>query len=316
MTTTVPTQDGGAAADGTGRANNAGTGDKDAASAGTPATAAAAGATEEREPDILRTVADGIMTVTLNRPQAGNAITAEQREKLIAWLAEANESTTVRCVVLGATGRFFCAGADLRQTGPTPPRPEGAPEKIVGDIRRTMINGSQRLIHAILDCEKPVIAKVGGTAAGIGAHIAFACDLVIASQQARFIEVFARRGLAVDGLGTWLLPRLVGLTRARELALLAEDVPAERAEQIGLVTRVVPAEDLDRAVAELAAKLASGPTKAYGATKWLLNRSLDVDRHTLAQEEAWAVEVLSNSVDADEGVASFVERRPTRFRGF
>ncbi|MCK9898194.1 enoyl-CoA hydratase/isomerase family protein [Frankia sp. AgB32] len=267
-------------------------------------------------PDILRDVADGILTITLNRPQAGNAITADQIESIIAWLDEASADVTIRAVVLGATGRFFCTGADLRASGPAPVRPEGAPDKLVGDLRRVMLRGAIRLISAILDCEKPVIAAVSGTAAGIGAHLAFACDLVVASEKATFIEVFARRGLAVDGLGTWLLPRLVGLARARELVLLAEDIPAARAAEIGLITRVVPAEEVDATVADLARRLADGPTRAHGANKWLLNRSLDTDRGGLSQDEAWIVEVLSNTVDSAEGVASFVERRPTRFRGF
>ncbi|WP_261567319.1 enoyl-CoA hydratase/isomerase family protein [Frankia gtarii] len=267
-------------------------------------------------PDITLTVLDGIATITLNRPRAGNAITAAQRETLIGWLDQASADVSIRCVVLGATGRHFCTGADLRQSGPGPDRPEGVPEPVVGDIRRRMLRGTHRLIHAVLDCEKPVIAAVGGAAAGIGAHLAFACDIVIASHEAKFIEVFARRGLVVDGLGTWLLPRLIGLARARELALLAEDVSARRAEQIGLITRAVPADVLDATVADLAAKLAAGPTRAHSASKWLLNRSLDVDRHTHAQEEAWVVELLSGSVDATEGVASYVERRPTHFLGF
>ncbi|MDT3444204.1 MULTISPECIES: enoyl-CoA hydratase/isomerase family protein [unclassified Pseudofrankia] len=266
--------------------------------------------------EITLDVQDGIATITLNRPDAGNALTADQREKIIAWLDQFNEDPTVRCVVLTATGRFFCTGADLRNQSAPPARPDDVPEKLVGDVRRAMLRGAIRLIHAILDCEKPVVAAVNGTAAGIGAHIAFACDIVVATEKAKFIEVFARRGLAVDGLGTWLLPRLVGLTRARELVLLAEDVPAPRAAEIGLITRSVPADEFDATVADIAGRLAAGPTRAHSANKWLLNRSLDVERHTLAQEEAWIVDVMSNTVDSNEGVASFVERRPTRFRGF
>ncbi|MBX6390332.1 MAG: enoyl-CoA hydratase/isomerase family protein [Frankia sp.] len=266
--------------------------------------------------EVTLDISDGIATITLNRPDAGNAITAAQREAIIAWLEQFNEDPTVRCVVITGTGRFFCTGADLRNQAPPPPRPADIPEKLVGDVRRAMLRGAIRLIHAILDCEKPVVAAVNGTAAGIGAHIAFACDIVIATEKAKFIEVFARRGLAADGLGTWLLPRLVGLTRARELVLLAEDVPATRAAEINLITRAVPEDAFAAEVAGVARKLAEGPTRAHSANKWLLNRSLDVERHTLAQEEAWIVDVMSNTHDAGEGVASFVERRPTRFRGF
>jgi 2-(1,2-epoxy-1,2-dihydrophenyl)acetyl-CoA isomerase len=187
---------------------------------------------------------------------------------------------------------------------------------MVGDVRRTMLRSALRLVSAVLDCEKPVIAAVQGTAAGLGAHLAFACDLVVASEDATFIEVFSRRGLLADALGTWLLPRMVGLQRAKELVLLAEDVPARRAHEIGLVTRVTGAGDLDAEVGRIADKLAAGPTRTFAADKFLLNRSLDVDRHTLAAEEAWLVDGLAATHDAVEGVASFVARRTPQFRGF
>jgi 2-(1,2-epoxy-1,2-dihydrophenyl)acetyl-CoA isomerase len=268
--------------------------------------------------DITLDVSEGIATITMNRPDAGNALTGDQRIQMVEWLERANEDPTIRCVVIGATGRFFCTGADLRASAENepPPRPEGAPDRLVGDTRRMMLRGAITLINAVLDCEKPVIASVPGTAAGIGAHLAFACDLVVAVDTAKFIEVFARRGIAVDGLGTWLLPRLIGLQRAKELVLLAEDVSATRAHEIGLVSRVVPADQLDATVAEIAQRLAAGPTRAHSVNKWLLNRSLDVDRHTLAGEEAWIVDVLGNTFDSGEGVASFVERRPANFKGF
>jgi 2-(1,2-epoxy-1,2-dihydrophenyl)acetyl-CoA isomerase len=176
---------------------------------------------------------------------------------------------------------------------------------VIGERRRMMLRGAITTVNAILDCEVPVIAAVQGTAAGIGAHIALACDLVIASENAKFIEVFARRALAADGLGTWLLPRLIGLQRAKELVLLAEDITAQRAHEIGLVTRVVPADDL-----------ADGPTRAHAVNKWLLNRSLDVDRTTMAQEESWMVDVMAQSLDSDEGVNSYLEKREPKFRGY
>ena len=263
-------------------------------------------------------VADGIATITIDRPEAGNALTSEQRVKMGEWLGRADEDLAIRCVVLQATGRFFCTGADL--SGGAPPtasaRPADAPERVIGERRRMMLRGAITTVNAILDCEVPVIAKVQGTAAGIGAHLAFACDLVIASENAKFIEVFARRALAADGLGTWLLPRLVGLQRAKELILLAEDVSAARAHEIGLVTRVVPADELDANVTELARRLADGPTRAHSVNKWLLNRSLDVDRATMAQEEAWIVDVMAQSLDSEEGVSSFMEKRAPNFRGY
>ena len=266
--------------------------------------------------EILFDVEDGILRVTLNRPEMGNAVTQDQRMRLAEWIERANEDHSIRCVVIGATGRFFCTGADLRTQREPVELPEGQPERVVGDTRRMMTRGAIATVNSIIDCEKPVIAAVQGTAAGIGCHIAFACDLVVASEDAKFVEVFARRGLAIDGLGAWLLPRLIGLQRAKELVLLADDVSAARALEIGLVTRVVPAAELEATVDELAHRLASGPTKAHTVNKWLLNRSLDVDRHTLAGDEAWIVDVMANTIDSGEGVASFVERRPPNFRGF
>jgi len=265
--------------------------------------------------DIIFAVDDGVLRITLNRPDMGNAVTQDQRRQLGEWIERANENHTIRCVVLGATGRFFCTGADLSAPRDEAPLPEGEPERVVGDTRRTMLRGAIATVHSILDCEKPVVAAVQGTAAGIGCHLAFACDLVVAAESAKFIEVFARRGLAVDGLGSWLLPRLVSLQRAKELVFLADDVPARRALEIGLVTRVVPDDELAVTVDELARRLASGPTKAHMVNKWLLNRSFDVDRHTLAGEEAWIVDVMANTLDSGEGVASFLERRPPNFRG-
>ena len=219
-------------------------------------------------------------------------------------------------MVLTATGRHFCTGADLRASRPGPERPDGAPEKVVGDVARMLAGGAQRLIAAIADCDKPVIAAVNGTAAGIGAHMALACDLVLAAEGARFIEVFVRRGLVPDGGGAWLLPRLVGLSKAKELMFFGDDLGAVEAERLGLVNRVVPADKLGQVAAEWAGRLAVGPTRSIGLTKRLLNRSLESDRATAFREEALAQELNMTTQDANEGVAAFVERRDPRYRGW
>jgi 2-(1,2-epoxy-1,2-dihydrophenyl)acetyl-CoA isomerase len=270
----------------------------------------------ESTEEITFRLEDGILRATLTRPEAGNAMTHDQRRRLLAWLERANEDPGVRCVVLGATGRFFCTGADLRNGTPPPPRDEKFPEKLVGDARRVMVRGAIKLVAAIMDCEKPVIASVQGTAAGIGSHVALACDLVYASNDAKFIEIFARRGLVADGLGTYLLPRLIGLQRAKELIFFADDIPAQRAYELGMITRAVPADELETVVDEAATRLATGPTAAHRANKWLLNRSFDVDRATLAAEEAWLVDIMTTTEDSQEGVASFLERRPPVWRGY
>ncbi|MFP3991768.1 enoyl-CoA hydratase-related protein, partial [Streptomyces sp. E11-3] len=188
-------------------------------------------------------------------------------------------------------------------------------ERVPGDVARTIRQGAQRLIAAVLDCEKPVIAAVNGTAAGIGAHLAFACDLVIAAEQAKFIEVFVRRGLVPDGGGAYLLPRLIGPQRAKELMFFGDSVPAVEAERIGLVNRVVPGEDLEKTARAWAERLAQGPTRALALTKQLVNASLDGDRTAAFAAEASAQEINMTTRDANEGVASFVERRTPRYNG-
>ncbi|QFZ75755.1 enoyl-CoA hydratase/isomerase family protein [Streptomyces fagopyri] len=258
---------------------------------------------------LIRHATDNAVSwITLDRPQTMNALTWDQRERVIALLASASADPDVRAVVITATGRGFCAGADLR----------GAPaagERITGDVARTLRLGAQRLVAAVLDCEKPVIAAVNGTAAGLGAHLALACDLVLAAEPARFIEVFVRRGLVPDGGGAYLLPRLIGPQRAKELMFFGDALTARDAERLGLVNRVVPPEDLEKTAREWAERLATGPTRALALTKQLVNASLDTDRTAAFAAEAAAQEINMTTADAKEGVASFVERRAAEYRG-
>ncbi len=265
---------------------------------------------------VLTRTENGVLWITLNRPEVANSITPDQRNYIIDLLAEANSSFEVRAVVLTANGKFFCTGADLRTPRAAVARPADVPERVLGDARRMMLTGAIRLMTAIMDCEKPVIAAVPGTAAGIGAHMAFAADLVIAADTAKFIEVFVRRGLVCDGLGTYMLPRLIGLQKTKELVFFGDDIPAQRAAELGLVNKVVPADELESATREWAERLATLPTKSIMMNKWLINRSLDVDRATIAHDEAWAVELITTTEDSKEGVASFVERRAPNFRGY
>ena len=267
--------------------------------------------------DLLTGTDTGVLSITLNRPDAGNALTPAQRDELIALLEGANADLAVRAVVLGANGKHFCTGADLRaDRSGGPALPEGAPSRPVGTVSRMIATGAQRLIAAVLDCEKPVIASVGGTAAGIGAHLALACDLVIAAEGARFIEVFVRRGIVPDGGGCYLLPRLTGVHKAKELVFFGDDLSAADALDVGLVNRVVPPEELDAVTREWASRLAAGPTVALGLAKRLLNRSLDSDRATAFAEEAAAQEIAMATDDAQEGVGAFVARRTPEFKGW
>ncbi len=257
---------------------------------------------------VLHTTGDHVLSLTLNRPESLNALTPGQREEIIRLLAEASATAEVRAVVITGSGRGFCAGADLRGAGP-------AGERVTGDVARTLRTGAQRLITAVLDCEKPVIAAVNGTAAGLGAHLAFACDLVLAAESARFIEVFVRRGLVPDGGGAYLLPRLIGPQRAKELMFFGDALTAPDAERLGLVNRVVGDEELAETARAWAERLASGPTRALALAKQLVNASLDTDRTAAFAAEAAAQEINMTTADAREGVRSFVERRGAEFEG-
>ncbi len=258
----------------------------------------------------------GIAWITLNRPDVKNAISPDQRNRVIALLSEASADLGVRAVVLCATGDAFCTGADLRARRDPAPRPADAPERAAGEVAKMIREGAQALVAAVMDCEKPVIAAVGGTAAGIGAHLAFACDLVIAAEGVRFIEVFVRRGLVPDGGGAYLLPRIVGPQKAKELLFFGDDLSATDAAALGLVNKVVAADQLGTTVDEWAGRLAVAPTRALALTKALVNHSLDSDRATAFAEEATAQELNMATADANEGVAAFVERRNPTFRGW
>jgi len=268
--------------------------------------------------ELLAETRDQVLWLTLNRPDAGNAITPAVRNRMIEHLEAANSSFDVRAIVLTAAGeRHFCTGADLRAgRAAPPPRPEGAPERASGDAARMIRTGIQRLIGSMLDCEKPILCAVNGTAAGGGAAMVLASDLVVAADHGRIIQVFVRRGLIPDGGGTYLLPRLVGLQKAKELVFFGDDLAAADAERIGLVNKVVPGAELTATATEWAARLASGPTRTIGFAKRLLNRSLDTDRTTMFEEESVYVELVTATEDSTEGVASFVERRPTEFKGW
>jgi 2-(1,2-epoxy-1,2-dihydrophenyl)acetyl-CoA isomerase len=268
--------------------------------------------------DLLRRVEDGILWITLNRPDAGNAMTTPMRDTIGDWMIEASGDPWVRAVVLTAAGeKGFCTGADIRsQRRDPPPKPEGAPEKIVGDPARVIRTGWGRLVQSIMDCEKPVIAGVNGTAAGGGMHLALACDLVVMAEEAKFISVFVRRGIAPDAGGAYILTRLVGLSKAKELFFFGDDIPAAEAYRIGLANKVVPRADLEKTLQEWAGRLASGPTKAIAFAKLLANRAMDSDRHTAFWDEGYAQELVSSTEDSKEGMLSFVERRPAEFKGW
>ena len=262
-------------------------------------------------------IIDQVAWITINNPDKGNAMSPGMRDRMTGLFESLNGQFDARAVVLTATGqKLFCPGADISVGREYAQRPDDAPALAVGEPRRMMLRGQHPLMSSILDCELPVIAAVNGTAAGMGVHLALMCDLVMMADHAKFIEVFARRGLVPDAMGTWILPRLIGPMKTKELMFFADDIPADYALELGLCNKVVPGEELIPSVMEWAVRLATGPTKAHMFTKWLVNRSLDVDRRTITEEESWAVELNNGTMDAQEGVNSFRERRDPNWRGF
>jgi 2-(1,2-epoxy-1,2-dihydrophenyl)acetyl-CoA isomerase len=247
---------------------------------------------------------EGVRVITLNRPDVLNAFDAKLGEELLDALAKADGDAQVRCVVLTGAGRAFCSGADLR--GHTPG------ETSLGALLRARYN---RIILRLRTTEKPVVAAVNGVAAGAGCNLALAADLRVASDRASFIEVFTRVGLIPDSGGTWLLPRFVGVGRALEMMFFAEPVDAAAAERLGLVNRVVPADDLMPRALEWAARLAQGPTRAYGLIKRGVDRALALDLRGALEYEAYLQEIAGRSEDHREGVASFLAKRAPAYVG-
>lgn len=248
-----------------------------------------------------------VATVTFTNPGKKNAIPASAWPEIEAAFREVAADSQVRCLVVTGAGDDFCSGADLSGEG------GGG-----GGSHRHQLQQMRAIsaaIEALHSVPQPVVARVAGVCVGVGMNIALGCDLVIAADDARFSEIFARRGLSIDGGGSWVLPRIIGLQRAKELALLGDIIGAAEAERLGLVTRVVPRADLDGTVVELAGRLAAGPPLALSMTKRLLNQSAQVTLPQALEAEAQAQTVNFGSRDTAEAMVAFIERREPRFEG-
>ncbi|MGH9029425.1 MAG: enoyl-CoA hydratase [Acidimicrobiales bacterium] len=250
---------------------------------------------------------EGVVSVTLNRPERKNAANGLMWKELNEVFTEVAHGRDDRVLVITGAGGAFCSGADIAD----PSGVSGDPQ----DPHLVRMRFLGEVMLALHEVPKPTVAKVRGIAAGAGLSLALGCDLVVASDNARFSEIFAKRGLSVDGGSSWLLPRLIGLHKAKELAYFADIVSAREAESLGLVNRVVPDDELDSFVDDWARRLAQGPPVAVSMTKKLLNDGLNLTMAQALENEARSQTVNFFTEDTAEAMRAFAEKREPRFKG-
>jgi enoyl-CoA hydratase/carnithine racemase len=255
--------------------------------------------------------ADGVVTVALNRPEKKNAINGPMWRELIEVFDEVADTPSDRVLVITGAGDGFCSGADLSPgDNPDLERQDGG---IGSTYRQMRVVGRAALrLHHL---PQPSIAAVNGVAAGAGLNLALGCDLIVASERARFSEIFSKRGLNVDFGGSWVLPRLVGLHKAKELVFFADVIEADEAERIGIVNRVVPADDLAKVVGEMATRLAALPPVQLAISKRLLNQSFQVSMADALEFEDTAQSMNFASKDTAEAMVAFLQKREPKFTG-
>ncbi len=259
--------------------------------------------------NILYEIDGGICRITLNRPQVYNALNAALIKDITTAVTQAGVDETIRVIVITGVGdKAFCSGADLK---------DGISQATNGQLSlgKSLREGYHPMIMAIRNIEKPVLARVNGVAAGAGCSLALACDVIIASEEAYFSQIFVNIGLMPDAGSTFFLPRLVGSLKAFELCSTGRRVYGPEAMSIGLVSRVVPASDLDQTVNEIAAAYATAPTKAVGVMKKVLNQSLYSSLEHQLEQEADSQDTLGKSADAMEGISAFLMKRKANFTG-
>lgn len=253
---------------------------------------------------------DGVLRITIERPGRKGSMDDSMGQALIGHLVAAGQDESVRSILLRSAGDDFCAGSDLvAKNAPSGERPRA------GSIQRRLPSTFHRLIPLVLETQVPVVSAVRGWAAGLGFHLALASDFCVAADDARFWEPFLARGFTPDSGATWLLPRFVGLARARQLLLLGRELSGAEAADWGLIHQSVPSGEVDDAADALAVRLAAAPTVAVGLTKWLLATSTAADLADQLRNEAFALELSSRSEDFREGLAAFREKRDPHFGG-
>lgn len=262
--------------------------------------------------DLLQRERQGaVETLTFNRPEVLNALNASLAEAITEALADAEIDESVRCVVLRGGGGHFMAGGDLKSFGPMLEAPPAERQRNF----EAFVHQVHPMIRSIRRMPKPVIASVEGAAGGFGLSLLMACDLAIAADTSIYTMAYCQIGTSPDGSSTFFLPRMVGLKKAMELALLSERFGAEEAARLGIINRAVPADELAGETAALAARLAAGPTGAYARTKNLLNQSVGLDMERQLSMEAEAFAACAASDDFVEGVSAFVAKRAPVYKG-
>lgn len=252
---------------------------------------------------------DGALRITLDRPARKNSLDTIAIRRIVAALETAATDDSLRVVVLAGSGADFCSGADWVASNSAGTRPR------TGSLQRRTALQAHRLIELLVEIQLPVVCGVRGWAAGLGFQLALAADFTIASESACFWQPFIERGFSADSGATWLLPRLVGVARAKELLLLGRKLSGAEAASWGIIHRAVPDGELESATAALVGQLAEGPTVALGLTKHCIHRSLETGLAEAMRGEAFALELSSRSADFREGLLAFKERRPARFEG-
>ena len=255
---------------------------------------------------ILYDVSDGVATITLNRPETLNAFDDQMTAETIDAFKQAGRDEHVRCVVITGAGRGFSSGQDLKSF-----EERGDDITISDHLRR----GYNRLVKTMTTLQKPIIGAINGVAAGAGCGVALACDIRLASDQASFIQLFSKVGLAPDTGSTWFLPRLIGYARAFEMAAMADKVDATKALQWGLVNAVYPAQQLQENVTAWALRLAQGPTLAFALTKRAMYQAMNKTLSEALEYEALLQDIAGSSDDHHEGVAAFLEKRSPEYKG-
>lgn len=258
----------------------------------------------------VQITADGaVLTITLRRPEMGNALRQNDCAAVREAVLKVDGGSAVRAILIRAEGRHFCTGADLVSANAADVKPPA------GHLSRGLAIGAHGMIDALWNCPVPTVAAAQGKCIGLGLHLAVVCDFTVAADDATFLELFCQRGFSVDSGGSFLLPRLIGLRRARQMLFRGTPVDAPTAVEWGLIDQALAPADLDAKATELAAELAAGPTFSLGYTKRLLNNPAADDLGETLRQEAAAVEATVRSADFKEGLRAFTERRKPEFGG-